>query len=280
MLLSSVIIVLREVLEAALLFSVLIALSKKMGLNSRWLIWTFLLGIMGSIAYGMNLNMVSDWFDGVGQEVINALIQLIIYLLLVFYMLILTRYYYFQIIPKLLLSLIMIISLSFAMMREGAEIILYFLSVTHNDAYYLTVLTGMTIGASIGISVGLLFYYLLTSFKHERAIIIGLVLLLFVSAGMVSQASLLLIQADWLPSQLPLWNTSSFLSEKSVMGQLLYALLGYESTPTAIQVSLYLFAIIFPVLLILGFKFARARHLNVSLGDHLKEHIKSDHKDL
>jgi high-affinity iron transporter len=108
-----------------------------------------------------------------------------------------------------------------------------------------------SIGASIGISVGLLFYYLLISFKPKRSIIIGLILLLFVSSGMVSQASLLLIQADWLPGQLPLWNTSDFLSEKSVTGQLLYALIGYESTPTAIQASLYLLGFLLPISLVL-----------------------------
>lgn len=254
MLLSSVIIVLREVLEAALLFSILIALSKQMGLNFRWLVLSLLIGVIGAFSYGLNIYNVSDWFDGVGQEVSNALIQLVIYCMLVLYMLMLSHFLYKKKISTFLLSFIMIVIISLAMTREGAEIILYFFSVTHSETYYLVVLIGMTIGASIGISVGLLFYYLLCSFKPERSIFIGLVLLLMVSAGMVSQASLLLIQADWLPAQLPLWDSSELLSEKSVAGQLLYALLGYESTPTAIQAGLYLLGLILPISLILGIK--------------------------
>ena len=265
MLLSSVIIILREVLEAALLFSVLIALSKQMGINLRWLVWSLLFGLLGAFTYGLNINLVSDWFDGVGQEVTNALIQLVIYVMLVVYMLLLSSFTFNQNsmphMMKSIISLIMVIIISLAISREGAEIILYFLSVTHNNSYFLTVLVGMTIGASIGISIGLLFYYLLISLKPQPSIFIGLIFLLIVSAGMVSQASLLLIQADWLPSQLPLWDSSDFLSEKSVFGQLMYALMGYESTPTPIQAGLYLLGFILPISLIFTY---RLFHLKTS----------------
>ena len=116
----------------------------------------------------------------------------------------------------------------------------------------MPVLMGMTIGASIGISIGLLFYYLLTNLVPKWSFIIGLVLMILVAAAMISQASLLLIQADWLPAQLPLWDTSDWLSERSATGQLLYALIGYEATPTAIQAGLYLCGLMLPVILITG----------------------------
>ncbi|WP_198262696.1 FTR1 family protein [sulfur-oxidizing endosymbiont of Gigantopelta aegis] len=267
MLLSSVIIVLREVLEAALLFSILIALSKQMSLNFRWLVWSLSLGVVGAMVYGTNINIVSDWFEGVGQEVINALIQFIIYFMLVFYMVMLTRFFYQKSIPKSLLCFIMSVIISMAVTREGAEIILYFFSVTRSGTYYMPVVIGMTIGASIGVSVGLLFYYLLSNLKLKRSIFIGLVLLLLVSSGMVSQASLLLIQADWLPGQLPLWNTSNLLSEQSVTGQLLYALIGYESTPTAIQASLYLIGFLLPIGLIFVVRYASLKGTKYQLSE-------------
>lgn len=259
MLLSSVIIVLREVLEAALLISILIALSKKMGFGFRWLFWPLLFGLSSAFVYGMNIDIVSEWFEGVGQEVTNASLQLVIYVMLVLYMVMLTFFLHNKKLSALLLNIVMITILSLAITREGAEIILYFFSVTHSKNYYMAVIIGMTIGASIGVSVGLLFYYLLSSLKLERSISIGMVLILMVSAGMISQSSLLLIQADWLPSQLPLWDSSHLLSEKSVTGQLLYALLGYESTPTAIQAGLYLLGLMLPIVLILGLKFNFSR---------------------
>lgn len=249
MLLNSVIIVLREVIEAALLFSILMALSKKMGFNLKWIGLFLLLGMMGSFFYAMSINTVSEWFDGVGQELINALFQISIYITLMLYLIVLIRYICInQVSITFLIFLLAIISV-LAITREGAEIILYFFSVTRQESHFSAVLLGMLIGASIGISVGFLFYYILINIHSKLSLIIGFILLTLIGAGMISQASLLLIQADWLESQLPLWDFSAYLSEKSLTGQLLYSLIGYESTPTEIQFNLYLLSLFFPIVL-------------------------------
>ena len=66
---------------------------------------------------------------------------------------------------------------------------------------------------------------------------------LLIAAAMISQVIQQLIQADWIISQYPLWDTSNWINERSITGQLLYALIGYEATPTPIQVTAYLFAV-------------------------------------
>ena len=55
---------------------------------------------------------------------------------------------------------------------------------------------------------------------------------------MWAQASALLTQADWLPATAPLWDTSAVVPQGSMLGQLLYALIGYEATPGPWQVGL------------------------------------------
>ena len=266
MLLSSVIIVLREVIEAAMLFSILTALSKTMNFKLQWNILFLLCGIISSFIYAMNIHIISEWFDGVGQEVVNALMQISIYLTLLIYIYVLIRFSIVKkVSPMLLVSLLFIICL-LAVTREGSEIILYFYSVTHNDNHLSAVLVGMGIGASIGISVGFLFYYLLLNIKQKWSINLGLIFLILIGAGMISQAALLLIQADWLPAQLPLWDFSNWISERSIIGQLLYALIGYEATPTSIQLSLYLLSLFIPVILYiyLKIKLPEAYQLNAS----------------
>jgi len=258
MLLSSVIITLREVLEASLLFSILIALSRQSDLSQYWVKWAIAMGIIGASIYAFNIAVVTDWFEGVGQEVVNALIQLAIYIFLVAYMLMqysLNHSTGSNSIDKkswqksrLIIMFMMIIVTSLAMTREGSEILLYFFSVTHNSSHLLAVSIGMGIGASIGISVGFLLYYFLVNISRLWAVNIAMSFLMLIAAALVSQAILLLIQADWLTAQLPIWDTSEWISEKSVSGQLLYALLGYESTPTAIQLSFYLFSFLIPLL--------------------------------
>jgi high-affinity iron transporter len=57
---------------------------------------------------------------------------------------------------------------------------------------------------------------------------------------MLMQASMLLEQVDWLPSATAVWDSSGLISERSIAGELLYAVFGYEATPSALQLALYL----------------------------------------
>ncbi len=82
---------------------------------------------------------------------------------------------------------------------------------------------------------------------------------MLVGAGMASQVAQLLIQADWLPSRLPVWDTSGWISETSVTGQLLYALIGYEATPTAIQAGFHLGGLLLlAIIFLVGQRYYRA----------------------
>lgn len=139
-----------------------------------------------------------------------------------------------------ILKIIMAGIVALAVTREGFEVLIYISGFTQNLPQLVTVLVGATIGASIGVSVGVLIYYSLYYLRYPWAQFIGMGLLILVAAGLASQAALLLIQADWLPSQLPLWDTSAVIAEDSVSGQLLYAMIGYEATPSAIQAGFYI----------------------------------------
>ena len=239
MLLTSVIIVLREVLEAALLVSILLALSSVLGISRRWVGWSLGAGMAGACIYSLGVAAISDWFDGVGQEVTSATLQFLVYLLLLLFTLLLLRASGARRLPEKLIMLIMAATVSLAITREGFEVLVYIYGFSSDLPQFATILLGSAIGASIGISVGALIYYFVSSLSYRHSLVIGIGLLALVAAGMLSQAILLLIQADWLPSQLPIWDSSEWLSEESVTGQLMYALIGYEATPTALQASFY-----------------------------------------
>ena len=239
MLLTSVIIVLREVLEAALLVSILLALSSVLGISRRWLAWSLGAGMAGACIYSLGVAAISDWFDGVGQEVTSAALQFLVYLLLLLFTFLLLRASGARRLSEKLLMLIMAATVSLAITREGFEVLVYIYGFSNDLPRFATILMGSAIGASIGISIGALIYYFVSSLSYQQSLVLGIGLLALVAAGMLSQAVLLLIQADWLPSQLPIWDSSEWLSEKSVTGQLMYALIGYEATPTALQASFY-----------------------------------------
>ena len=238
MLLNSVIIILREVLEAALLISVLLVLTQSLDKSFRWVSWALLAGMIGAMAYGISIDAISEWFDGVGQEVVNALLQVGIFSMIAVTMVLLTRQQYARESGRLL-AFVMIITVALVLTREGAEVMIYLSGFLSGSDQMSNVLLGAAIGASIGISAGVLFYYILRNRSERRTIGISVVVLMLVGSGMAAQAAQLLIQADWLPAQLPIWDSSGWISESSVTGQLLYALIGYEATPTAIQAGFH-----------------------------------------
>ena len=249
MFLNSVVLVLQEALEAALLISVLLVFSKHYQIKPRWVLVAIGLGTLGALIFALNMASVSEWFDYVGQEVINALIQLSILFLLVLLVLPLSINNSFKkpranmLKSNFWIMAFMVLIVSLAMTREGSEIFIYIGGVVNQPSYVQPTLAGSGIGAGIGISAGVLIYYSLLGLPRNKVTVIGLCLLSLVGGNMASQAVLLLTQADWLPYSQILWDSGSQIPENSVIGHLLYALVGYEATPSLFQFSGYLFGV-------------------------------------
>lgn len=65
-------------------------------------------------------------------------------------------------------------------------------------------------------------------------------MILLLAAGMASQAAGFLNQAGLLPALKPmLWDTSGILTIRSIVGQLLHILVGYDPRPSGIQMVFY-----------------------------------------
>ena len=239
MLLNSVVIILREVLEAALMISVLLAVSRFLQLKSLWVAYGLLLGIIGAAAYGYYLDPVSELFDGVGQELVNAMLQFALVVVLAFIVFSIARQHRKARDQDSVLPGLMAVAVVLAITREGSEILIYVTGFVQINDFLSSVGVGSLAGACIGFSIGVLFYYLLLALPSRRMLLISLILLSLSAAGMGAQATRLLIQADWLSVAGPVWNTSGILPEDSLPGQLLYALIGYEASPSAIEVGIY-----------------------------------------
>ena len=239
MLVNSVIIVLREVLEAALMISILLAVSRHSRAGRRWLLTAVAVGLAAGIAYAENLVMISGLFDGVGQELFNAAMQIGVFVALVVTVFHVARRHGEVRERSTVLAVAMAAAVTLAVTQEGSEVFIYVTGFLRLEEFASGVTIGSIAGAGIGFSVGVLFYYTLTSQPERRARWIGVVLLAFVAANMCIQAANLLIQADWLPSAAPLWDTSVLIGEQTLPGQLLYALIGYEATPSPLEAGTY-----------------------------------------
>ena len=66
-------------------------------------------------------------------------------------------------------------------------------------------------------------------------------LIVLLAAGLAAQAAQFLTNAGLITVlDRPLWNTSAFLREDSLVGRVLHALVGYTDRPTALQGLVYL----------------------------------------
>lgn len=253
MFLDAVILVLQEILEAALLISVLLVLTRLLrqywsndfSLAYTWLITSTLSGLLGAWVYAWQTPTISLWFDYVGLEVVNALIQILIisFLLIFCYSLTqkrLQRYSRLNFIIGICLTLIVALGI----VREVSEIIIYVSGIATQPENVNPVILGSFIALGIGASGGILLFYLLINLPELWALRSCMVLLALYTGNMASQACLLLTQADWLPYTVELWDTSSLLPEYTVPGQLLYALIGYEATPSILQGLCYIVAML------------------------------------
>lgn len=237
MLLSTVMIISREVFEAATLISLLLALAF-LNKNSRsWIVFGIALGLFGATVFALNLNQISKFWDYRGQELIVALLYLSIFILLT----LLTQLYLrrgcgIESKNKRTLDRLLAALIALSLIREVGEIVVYFMSYTGSEAKTSSLLLGSIMGLAIGSSIALIAFFLLirTSTKISYRVIR---LWLAVIAGVVlMKSATLLSQIDLLPNTKPLWDSSNFLSEASISGQILAALIGYESQPTAVQI--------------------------------------------
>jgi high-affinity iron transporter len=235
MLLTSVIIVLREVLEAALLISVLAALRQMQGGSRRGLLWGVLAGLMASLVMARSMGAISELADGVGQELFLASLHGVVYLALLCIGVLALRESSSH---TLLMGVLMVTAVAVAVSREGEEVFLYISAFQQNDEVRSSLYSGSLIGLGIGASAGALLYYALCLLPPKWGYRMILLLLTVVAGAMILQASGLLVQADYLHGGMA-WDSSDWLPEDSVAGQLLYAMLGYEATPAPAQLWAY-----------------------------------------
>jgi high-affinity iron transporter len=247
MLLTSVILILQETLEAALLIGILAVVTLQKGRRLRWLPWSFLAGLVLALLYAVNIRGVSEWFDYVGQEIVNAALQAAIAVTIVVLAWLMARGagpgrdpVGAPGRPDLLFPALCALAVTLAITREGSEILVYLSGFLGQPDKVQAVLIGSAIGFGIGISTGFLLFYGLMSLRHGWGRWIPLALLALFSGNMLAQSALQLVQADWLPAGAALWDSSGWLAEQSIPGRLLYALIGYESSPSAAQAVGYL----------------------------------------
>jgi high-affinity iron transporter len=135
----------------------------------------------------------------------------------------------------------LLIVVAIAVLREGSEVVLFLFAQAAGGSGWLEVAGGLALGIAGGCVTGLALYFGLLRIPIRHFFTVTNWLLLLLAAGMASQAARFLVQADFLPALGPkLWDSSALLSDRSILGQTLHALVGYDARPAGIQVLFYI----------------------------------------
>jgi high-affinity iron transporter len=154
---------------------------------------------------------------------------------------------------------VLLVVVGLAVLREGAETALFLFGVaTSADNGASGMLLGGVVGLAAGVVAGYALYAGLLRIPLHRLFKITSLLIMLIAAGMASQATRFLIQADLVPSlAAPLWDSSSIVTQASVLGTLLHGFVGYDARPAGMQMLVFVIVL---VSVYLGMRYFRRVH--------------------
>lgn len=247
---SIFIVVFREAFEIALTLVLVLVGTQGLVHRSRWIMLGFTLGVVGSVVVGLCTGAISEAMEGMGQEFFRATI-LAVSALLIGYTVIWMQKHGAELaqnikktsgevlsgkIPAYALTTI----IGLTVLRDGAEVVLLSQGFFVAGAATLPLIVGGLLGLLAGSLLGGAMYFGLVKVNAKIVFQITSVMLIFVAAGLASQAIGYLSAAGMLTSfATPLWDMSHVLSEESMIGEFLHMLFGYTSRPTLAQVVCY-----------------------------------------
>lgn len=247
---GSAIIVFRECLEAALIIGIMAAATRSLAGRHLWILGGVIGGLLGAGIVAAVTNHIAQLFDGLGQELFNASILGLAVLMLAWHNIWMSRHAQ-QLVGQVKgvasavmggqadLSAIAIL-VGVAVMREGAETVLFLYGLTAGANSASGIVSGTLVGLLGGVAVGGALYGGLVQIPVRWFFSSTSGLILLVAAGMAGQVAKFLIQADLVPTLAsPLWDTSGLLDEGAPLGVFLHSLLGYEAQPAGMQVVFY-----------------------------------------
>ncbi|RYE06173.1 MAG: hypothetical protein EOP33_02960 [Rickettsiaceae bacterium] len=262
------IIVFRECVEIALLLGIIMAITKRVENSRLYITAGLVLGTLGASLFAFFTKYVSFSFGGMGDEIFDSAI-IIITAILISWTIVWMKGYELRFRRKLedisskindhsTGHLMLVLVVAATILREGTEIILLIYGISSaekiNVDHYLI---GFGVGAVSGLLLGSIIYLGLVKFAGKYVFKISSFLLIFIAAGLASQAAAKLTSIDMIPTLSDrLWDSSWLVSDYSMVGKLLNTIIGYTAKPNGMQMLFYISTILITTI------FAKARSIN------------------
>jgi len=248
---SALIIVFREVIEAGLIVGIVLAATAGVPARSRWVAIGVAAGILGACLVAAFAGELANLFEGSGQEFFNASILLLAVCMLTWHNVWMASHgremarelkaagHQVKTGERTLTALAIVVGV--AVLREGSEVVLFLYGIAAQGG---TSATAMVVGGGLGLVAGALvsalMYFGLLTIPAGKLFQVTSGLITLLAAGMAAQAIVFLQNGGWLLYFTgTVWDTSWLLSEGSIAGKLLHTLVGYSEAPNGAQLIAY-----------------------------------------
>jgi high-affinity iron transporter len=206
--------------------------------------------VLGAGIVAMFAGVISDAFQGSGQELFNAGVLAIAVVMLMWHNAWMARHGR-EIADEMrrvgtavsegtkpLTALAVVIGL--AVLREGSEVVLFLYGIMAQGTSGSALLAGGVLGIAAGAAFTALTYFGLLAIPNRHIFSVTSWLIALLAAGMAAQSVQFLNNAGLVVSlDQTVWDTSWLLSEGSLLGRLLHILIGYTERPTEMQLLVY-----------------------------------------
>ena len=247
----SLLLSLREGLEAALIIGIILgALQKLHQENLKPVVWRGVaIAVVLSFAAGLGMNYLGMEFEGQFEEVFEGIAMLLAAAILTWMILWMQRKggeIQQDIEARTAHATLnqggsaLLILAFLAVFREGIELAL-FLMAARMASDPVSVLVGAILGLGAAIILGWMIFATTRRLNLRHFFQITNVLLLLFAAGLVAHGVHEFNEAGWVPSIVEnVWDINHLLSDKSEIGGILKALFGYNGNPSLTEVIAYL----------------------------------------
>ena len=258
--LSALIIVFREAIEAGLIIGIVMAATRGVAGRGRMVLIGIVFGVLGAMIVALFAGAISQAFEGAGQEMFNAAVLGTAVIMLMWHNAWMARHGR-EIAAELrqvgtavsegtrpLTALAVVIGL--AVLREGSEVVLFLYGIMAQGASQADLLLGGFLGIAGGGAFTALTYFGLLAIPTRYIFSVTSWLIALLAAGMAAQSVQFLNSAGVLLAlDGTVWDTSWLLSEDTLFGSLMHTLIGYSERPSMMQLIVYVGVLVLMYLL-------------------------------
>ena len=249
--LATAIIAFREVLEAALVVSIVLAATRGVPRRGLWVSSGVFAGVIGATLVALFADAIARAASGIGQELFNATVLFLAVIMLGWHNVWMSRHGR-ELAGSLksigaavrggaspMYALAAVVGM--AVLREGSELVLFVYGIAASASGAASgMLAGVLFGVGVGAAMGAALYLGLLRIPSSRLFAVTGWMILLLAAGMAAQGAAFLVQADILPALgESVWDTSALIADDGILGRLLHTLIGYTARPYGIQVLFY-----------------------------------------